>query len=79
MTRKTIGVVVQCRDLARVREALRAAVGLCLRGDAVRVYLDEQLLTGDPISDRALATLRQLGQAINEGEVRDCDAAEVWT
>jgi hypothetical protein len=83
---KRIAVLVRCDGLARVREALRAAVGLTLRGDRVAVSLDRAWLErGDPVVDRALATLRALGHEVATGaetaatDPRDCDAVEVWT
>jgi hypothetical protein len=81
--RKQIAVVVATTALDRTREALRAAVGLSLRGDAVHV-----VVTGDPPDDdpdvrRALGTLRQLGHAISreppDSAIRAADAVEVWT
>ncbi len=71
---KTIVVVVRATDAARRAEALRAAVGLTLRGDRVRVVID-------PIpDDRAVGTLRLLGHIVtSELVLEDADAIEVWS
>jgi hypothetical protein len=76
-------------DRARVREALRAAVGLGLRGDRVRTVLAPSAAAhaADAAVARALATLVELGRpaalpaarADVAGLLRDADAAEVWT
>jgi len=75
-------VVVRAPDEARVAEALRASVGLTLRGARVAVYLP----AGAPRSpriDRAVETLRLLGHTVADGDptaaVRAADAVEVWT
>ena len=74
-------VVVVVNGAARAAEALRAAVGLTLRGDRVdvvaRIPLDER----DPATARALATLRALGgdPGAPLAAVREADAVEVWT
>jgi hypothetical protein len=80
---KIIAVVVATTDVPRLREALRAAVGLSLRGDAVRVVLMHEPPADDPLVSRALGTLRELGHQVSRGDagraVRDADATEVWT
>jgi hypothetical protein len=75
----TVGVVVRTRDPARVAEALRAAVGLTLRGARVRVAVAAP--PADPASRRALATLRELGHDADarEDEALAADVVEVWT
>jgi len=80
---KTIAVIVATTSLERVREALRAAVGLTLRGDAVRVVLCQQPPANDPAIQRAVGTLRMLGHTVEHGDAnataRAADATEVWT
>jgi hypothetical protein len=74
-------IVVVIAAERRAPEALRAAVGLTLRGDRVdvvrRVALDER----DPHVARALATLRALGgdTAAPLASLREADCVEVWT
>ena len=77
---KQLAIVVRSGELARVREALRAAVGLSLRGDRV-VVVCAALPAGDAAIDRAVATLRQLGHEVggDMAAVRSADAVEVWT
>jgi len=81
--RKTLAVVVATDRPARAREALRAAVGLTLRGDAVHVVLAVPPPGDDPAIARALATLRELGHRVSSGDAaaiaRRADAVEVWT
>jgi len=75
---KTIAVVVA--GAAQAGEALRAAVGLTLRGDRV-VVVPETALPADERSLRAVATLKGLGHKV-DGTLADADAAdvvEVWT
>ena len=85
---KTIVVVVDTNRLGRVREALRAAVGLGLRGDTVRLAttavaapaLDSQ----DPDIRRGLATLRLLGRQLGDASdladwLTTADVVQVWT
>ena len=72
-------VVVRTRDPHRQAEALRAALGLTLRGARVEVVVDE-LLT--PLAVRAAETLTSFGHPVGV-ELRDAlvraDAVEVWT
>jgi hypothetical protein len=79
-------VVVRAGDPARVAEALRAALGLTLRGDPVLALVD----AGAPLSpaaERAAATLRSFGHEVLVGappdtvaaRVRAARAVEVWT
>lgn len=76
----TILVVVTSRDPHRQSEALRAALGLTLRGARVEVAVDEPLLT--PLACRAADTLRSFGYpvgvALAEALAR-ADRVEVWT
>jgi hypothetical protein len=73
---KTVVVVVA--NPARATEALRAAVGLTLRGDRV-VVVAEAALPDDPRVARALATLRGTGNVVADRVPDDPDAVEVWT
>lgn len=87
---KRIAVIVRTADLDRVAEALRAAVGLGLRGDRVHVVLAAGIAHDHAQATRALATLRMLGHEVDTGAdgadeaaqaqaVRAADAVEVWT
>jgi hypothetical protein len=87
----TIVVLVTTRDPHRQAEALRAALGLTLRGARVEVGVHEPLLT--PLARRATNTLRSFGHAVvsladsladgEPGSIRDllarADRVEVWT
>jgi hypothetical protein len=77
---KQVVVIIRTTDPNRVREALRAAVGLGLRGDQVRVHAGA-LDLDDPFTSRAVATLAQLGRPVRSEppQVSDADAVEVWT
>lgn len=86
-----IVVVVTTRDPHRQAEALRAALGLTLRGARVEVGVHEPLLT--PLARRAADTLRSFGHAVvsladsraddEPGSIREllarADRVEVWT
>jgi len=84
-------VVVDTSDLERIAEALRAAVGLGLRGDTVHLALTPDSShrassTPDPRISRALATLPQLGQTVSRPDQQElrtlchsADKVEVWT
>ena len=84
--RRLLVVVLRARDPERVAEALRAAVGLGLRGDRVQV-LAAAAGPWPARAERAAATLIALGHgvALGAGEaeiaaaVRQADAVEVWT
>lgn len=76
---KRILVLVHATAPERVREALRGALGLSLRGDRIHVVLQEPIH-----DDRALDTLLALGHLVQAGEVcaediAAADAVEVWT
>ena len=75
----TIGIIARTRDPHRQSEALRAALGLTLRGARVVVAVDEPLLT--PLAERAAATLRSFGHRVGVAidEALAADAVEVWT
>lgn len=82
---KRIAVIIRAASADRVAEALRAAVGLCLRGDRIEVVLG----AGKDHAQvaRAIATLRMLGHQVVDTDddaataraVRAADAVEVWT
>lgn len=82
---KTIAVLVRTATADRAAEALRAAVGLTLRGDHVVVAIGAlpRAIAEDPRVERGLATLRLLGHRVDEddgaGAVAAADAVEVWT
>ena len=84
-SRKTIAVVVRTERTSRIHEALRAAVGLGLRGAHVTVLASVTLRDhNDPHIRKALATLRELGQSVADLDqaarvVASCHAIEVWT
>jgi len=83
----TILVVIRTSDPHRQAEALRAALGLTLRGARVEVRVDEPLHT--PLAQRAAQTLRAFGHEIAPlGEpdshslgnaLGRADRVEVWT
>jgi hypothetical protein len=80
-------VVARASDPHRQAEALRAALGLTLRGASVEVVASGPLLTA--LAERAAATLRSFGHAVHAGVAQDgrllaeaiarADAVEVWT
>ena len=77
-------VVAATRDPHRQAEALRAALGLTLRGARVEVALGAPPAT--PLARRAADTLRAFGHAIGDpsaAELADAlaraDRVEVWT
>jgi hypothetical protein len=73
-------VIVRTRDPHRQAEALRAALGLTLRGARVEVAIEGEMLT--PLAVRAAETLKSfgypIGVALREALSR-ADAVEVWT
>jgi len=80
----TILVIAQTRDPHRQAEALRAALGLTLRGAQVEVAVAEPLLS--PLARRAADTLRAFGHAVRDpagselaGALARADRVEVWT
>lgn len=82
--RRTL-VIVESRAAGRIEEALRAALGLTLRGAAVEVWLPEDRPLS-PTARRAVAVLASFGHrvgAVAPGEARArleaADAVEVWT
>lgn len=80
---KTIAVIVRSPDPRRMTEALRAALGLTLRGDRVRVVLASTVSSTH--TGRALPTLTLLGHEITRGDaaiadaLAGADAVEVWS
>ncbi|MGN6110411.1 MAG: hypothetical protein ACTHU0_35235 [Kofleriaceae bacterium] len=81
----TIVVVARTRDPHRQAEALRAALGLTLRGARVEVVVEAPLLSAQ--ARRAADTLASFGHAVElEGDagavaraLGRADAIEVWT
>ena len=72
-------VIVRTTDPHRQSEALRAALGLTLRGAHVQVVVGE-LLT--PLAVRAAETLRSFGHEVGSelaAALAAADAVEVWT
>jgi hypothetical protein len=81
---RAVLVVVRSADEARVSEALRAAVGLTLRGARVTVYRDgAAAAVASARIVKAVETLRLLGHPVHDGApgpaLRAADAVEVWT
>jgi hypothetical protein len=76
-----IVVIVRTRDPHRQAEALRAALGLTLRGSRVQVIVDAPFAT--PLAQRSAETLISFGHHVGSGDVasaiRDAQAVEVWT
>ncbi|HTE55723.1 MAG TPA: hypothetical protein VK698_32940 [Kofleriaceae bacterium] len=84
-------VVVDSGDADRVSEALRAGLGLGLRGDPVAVVLTGAAArfaggADDPRIERALRTLAELGRPVEvvdhadlAGRIQRARAVEVWT
>jgi hypothetical protein len=73
-------VVVRTIDPHRQAEALRAALGLTLRGAKVEVVVTGPLLT--PLAERAAATLRSFGHVVGgelDAALARATAVEVWT
>lgn len=75
-------VVAHTADPHRQAEALRAALGLTLRGARVEVILAHPPLT--PLATRAATTLQSFGHGVATGgdvaaAIRRADAVEVWT
>lgn len=76
----TVLVVATSRDPHRQAEALRAALGLTLRGARVEVAVAEPLLS--PLAQRAADTLRAFGHAVGvelAAALPLADRVEVWT
>ena len=77
---RTVAIVARTRDPHRQAEALRAALGLTLRGATIIVVVEEPLLS--PVAERAALTLRSFGHAVGAPlaeAIAAADAVEVWT
>ena len=76
----TILIIARTTDPHRQSEALRAALGVTLRGGSVEVVLEGPILT--PLGQRAADTLRSFGHVVG-AELLDAlaraDVVEVWT
>jgi hypothetical protein len=86
-------IVIRAAAPPRIAEALRAALGLGLRGDQVRVLAPPLAPLPDgparALALRAVATLGALGHPVETiasaddpaiaAAIRDVDAVEVWT
>lgn len=73
-------IVVRTRDPHRQSEAMRAALGVTLRGARVEVAVDEPLLT--PLAERSAATLRSFGHVVGvdlQDALSRAEVVEVWT
>jgi hypothetical protein len=86
---KHAAIIVASHDLGRVEEALRAALGLTLRGATVQVWLAPSLAL-TPAAQRAVAVLRSFGHAVDPwpdqppasppaARLAAMDVVEVWT
>lgn len=76
----TIAIVLRTRTPARQAEALRAALGVTLRGARVEVVLDGPLAT--PLARRAAETLTSFGHVVGAAladALARADVVEVWT
>ena len=78
---KTV-IIARTSDPHRQAEALRAALGVTLRGAAVEVVVDEALHT--PLAQRAAETLRSFGHGVGPAHdlattLAHADVVEVWT
>lgn len=76
----TIAIVVRTRAPHREAEALRAALGVTLRGARVEVVLAGPLQT--PLARRAAETLTSFGHAVDvplAHALARADRVEVWT
>lgn len=78
---KRIAVVIKTSNADRAAEALRAAVGLTLRGDRVSVVRVRPLPESDTRVARALGALAALGHEVDASMavVHEADAVEVWS
>lgn len=80
---RNVLVVIRATDPRRAAEAMRAAIGLTLRGDKVATVVPE-IHSKDPAIARGIATLLLLKQRVwapmKLAElVRAADRIEVWT
>jgi hypothetical protein len=75
----TILIICTTRDPHRQAEALRAALGVTLRGARVEVVVDEPLLT--PLAQRSADTLRSFGHVVGAdlaAALGRAGVVEVW-
>ncbi len=81
MSGRTVAVAIDTAEPGRVAEALRAAVGLTLRGDRVELIALRSFDAREPRAARALATLRALGHRVDAppAALAEADAVEIWT
>lgn len=92
MTGPATLVLVVTGDAARQAEALRAALGLTLRGAAVEVLFVAPRAPATPLARRAAATLAMFGHRVDDapghepaaadavaGAIARATAVEVWT
>jgi hypothetical protein len=75
-------IIIETNEAGRIEEALRAALGLTLRGAQVEVWIEDALpLTAT--ASRALAVLQSFGHRVGHGgdfeTLLASDAVEVWT
>ncbi|MBX3162666.1 MAG: hypothetical protein KF773_42285 [Deltaproteobacteria bacterium] len=77
-------IIAQTRIPHRQSEALRAALGLTLRGATVEVAVDGPLVL--PLAERSAAALRSFGHMVHAladedlaAAIARADAVEVWT
>ncbi|MBK7534493.1 MAG: hypothetical protein IPI49_03790 [Myxococcales bacterium] len=78
--KRRVAVVIRAADSARVEEAMRAALGLTLRGATVSVQVTPaQLAT--PLALRAAAALASFGHHVGPSapSLSDTEVLEVWT
>ncbi|MCX5741031.1 MAG: hypothetical protein NT062_00875 [Proteobacteria bacterium] len=74
-----VAVLVRTTEPHRQSEALRAALGLTLRGAKVHVVIDAPVATS--LAQRAIDTLRSFGHVVDADltAVARADRVEVWT
>jgi hypothetical protein len=79
--RRTL-IIVKTVEPTRVEEALRAALGLTLRGASVEVWLPEDRPLTAP-GRRAVGALESFGHTVRRGgdatALATADSVEVWT
>jgi len=75
-------IICRATDPDRQAEALRAALGVTLRGAQVEVLVAGPLLS--PLAERAVATLTSFGHTVRDlaglpAALRTAAVVEVWT
>ena len=86
-TRAPTLLLLRSRDADRIREALRAALGLTLRGRPVRIYSEIEIGRAELPSDgqRHMSTLDALGvqvrplRELKATQLAAAHAVEVWS